>query len=155
MTDADLYALCIWTEARGQPYEGQVAVARVIANRMAKGYFSDGTVSGTVLRYDQFSAFYFAMVNGRYTRIASDAAGAPAVAEELLTEALADHTWASCEQAVIDGQIGSNFAWGPQGRKINANPMTLLYCNPAISQPDWAIPAKEVAVIYDHTFYEA
>lgn len=153
MTDEDLYALCIWTEARGEMYEGKVAVARVIANRMALNYTSDGTVTGTVLAPNQFSAFWFSMVNGAYTRIASTREEADAVAEKLLTEALADHTWASCEQAVIDGQIGSTFAWGPQGLKLNAQPRALLYDNMAISHPYWASPQTEICTIGHHTFF--
>lgn len=153
MTDTDLYALCIWTEARGEPYEGVVAVARVIANRIALKYESDGTVVGTILKRDQFSAFYFTMVNGEYTRIADDTPGAIAQANKLLPIALADHTWASCEQAVIDGQIGSTFAWGPQGQKLNAEPRALLYDNLAVSQPYWATTEAEICTIYHHTFF--
>lgn len=42
-------------EASSEPYEGQVAVGRVIRNRMRLKYSSDGTVAGTVLRPLQFS----------------------------------------------------------------------------------------------------
>lgn len=42
-------------EAGGEPYEGKVAVARVIRNRMRYRYTSDGTVAGTVLAPRQFS----------------------------------------------------------------------------------------------------
>ena len=42
-------------EAANQPYHGQIAVGRVIRNRMKKRYSSDGTVIGTVLRAKQFS----------------------------------------------------------------------------------------------------
>lgn len=47
--------LCIFAEARGEPYEGQVAVGNVIRNRMAARFFSDGTVCDTVTRDRQFS----------------------------------------------------------------------------------------------------
>lgn len=51
-------ALCtLWQECRGEPYLGQVAVAQVIRNRMARRYLSDGTVAGTVLRSKQFSGW--------------------------------------------------------------------------------------------------
>ena len=42
-------------EAASEPFAGQVAVARVIRNRMQWRYSSDGTVIGTVLRAKQFS----------------------------------------------------------------------------------------------------
>jgi len=155
MTDADLYALCIWTEARGEMYEGKVAVARVIANRMAQRYESDGTIAGTVLAPNQFSDFYFTMVNGHYTRVAHTVADAAARAEKLLTQALCDDTWPQCQQAVQDGAIGSDFAWGPQGRKLNAEPRALLYDNMAISHPYWASPETEICTIEHHTFFRA
>jgi N-acetylmuramoyl-L-alanine amidase len=50
-----LAALCIFAEARGEPFEGQVAVGSVVRNRMARRYASDGTVAGTVFRARQFS----------------------------------------------------------------------------------------------------
>ncbi len=42
-------------EAEAEPFEGQVAVANVIRNRMLKRFFSDGTIAGTVLAPYQFS----------------------------------------------------------------------------------------------------
>ena len=42
-------------EALGEPLIGKIAVAEVIRNRMKRGYASDGTVIGTVLRAKQFS----------------------------------------------------------------------------------------------------
>jgi spore germination cell wall hydrolase CwlJ-like protein len=155
MDDADLFALCIWTEARGEPYEGKAAVARVIHNRIAQGYFSDGTVAGTVLKFDQFSAFWFAMRNGQYARISVDLDQAQAQAAALLPLAQASAMWADCQRAVTDGAIGSAYAWGAQGLLLNAEPRALLYCDPAISSPVWATDAARVAVIWNHTFFRA
>ena len=47
----------IWQEAAGEPYEGKLAVASVIRNRMKRKYQSDGTVEGTVLADYQFSGW--------------------------------------------------------------------------------------------------
>lgn len=47
----------LWQEARGSSREGQLAVAHVIRNRMARDYTSDGTVDGTVLHPWQFSGW--------------------------------------------------------------------------------------------------
>jgi len=47
--------LNIWAEARGEPFQGQVAVGFVTRERMRLGYFSDGSVTGTVWRPKQFS----------------------------------------------------------------------------------------------------
>ena len=37
MTDVDILALTVWAESRGEPVEGQIAVANVIKNRVALG----------------------------------------------------------------------------------------------------------------------
>lgn len=153
MTDADLYALCIEQEAGGEPYEGKVAVARVIANRTALHYSSDGTTAGTITWPNQFSWLYFA--GQPYVRVAWTVAEALARAEALLPAAQASAVWADCQRAVADGAIGSAFTGGPQWDKLNAEPRTLLYLNPDIVHPlpSWASDEAMVAVIYHHTFY--
>jgi spore germination cell wall hydrolase CwlJ-like protein len=56
VVDEDKWAIMtIAGEALGEPLIGKVAVAEVIRNRMARGYASDGTIIGTVLRAKQFS----------------------------------------------------------------------------------------------------
>ena len=47
--------LCIFAEARSEPYEGQVAVGNVIRNRTKRKFFSQGTVVSTVTHAYQFS----------------------------------------------------------------------------------------------------
>ena len=49
--------LTVIQESLGEPYEGKLAVAEVIRNRMRRKYASDGTVIGTVLRPSQFSGW--------------------------------------------------------------------------------------------------
>lgn len=49
--------LTLYGEARGEPYQGQVAVGEVIRARMARRIFSDGSVPGTVLRPRQFACW--------------------------------------------------------------------------------------------------
>lgn len=56
-SDEAIAVATIWAEARSEPLEGKVAVAEVILNRMRLGYFSNGTVAGTVFRPLQFSCF--------------------------------------------------------------------------------------------------
>lgn len=155
MTDADLQALNLFEEAANQPYEGMVAVQRVVCNRMAQRYESDGTAAGTVLKYDQFSWAYFEMVGGHYTRVCDTPDEAAARAESLLSAAKATDTWIDCAGAVTDGQIGSFFQGGPQWRLLNAEPRTLLYVNLAVSNPAWATPDMHVAKIFAHDFYRA
>ena len=57
ITEAGLVTATIVMEAGGEPFEGQVAVAKVIRERMRLGHFSDGSLTGTVLRPMQFSCW--------------------------------------------------------------------------------------------------
>jgi len=61
--------LCVYAEARGEPYEGQVAVANVIRNRTAKHFFSEGTFVSTVTSPHQFS--WMNTVDAQRTRVLS------------------------------------------------------------------------------------
>jgi spore germination cell wall hydrolase CwlJ-like protein len=61
--------LCVFAESRGEPHEGQVAVASVIRNRTERRFFSDGTVASTVLRPYQFS--WANTQDGQRTRVFS------------------------------------------------------------------------------------
>lgn len=49
--------MTIAQEARSEPYQGKLAVAEVIRNRMNQRFFSDGTVRDTILRPYQFSGW--------------------------------------------------------------------------------------------------
>lgn len=55
VTDEQWAVLTIYGEAAGEPYDGKLAVAKTIRNRMRLEYNSDGTVVGTVLAPKQFS----------------------------------------------------------------------------------------------------
>ena len=52
--DRDCLARAVFFEARGEPLEGQLAVAQVILNRVASGRFAD-TVCGVISQHGQFS----------------------------------------------------------------------------------------------------
>lgn len=155
MDDKTLLALCIWTEASGEPHEGKVAVGIVVWNRIKAHYASDGTMAGTVLRKDQFSAFYFDMIDGRYTRVCATPAAAADRAEALLLRAARDDVWGDCITAADEATTRAfGFVPGPQMQKLLAQPRAFLYLNPKIASPQpWATPEAEVATIYNHTFY--
>ena len=53
-SDKIMIAKVIWQEARGEPYEGQKAVAEVILNRVLYGYWGD-SVTDVVYARNQFS----------------------------------------------------------------------------------------------------
>ena len=56
-SDDNLAVANIWAEARGEIFDGKVAVAEVMRNRMKRHYASDGTVASTVFWAWQFSGF--------------------------------------------------------------------------------------------------
>lgn len=75
-TDNDLYLLSrmISAEARGEPYEGQVAVGAVIMNRVKHPSFPD-TISGVLFQPGAFSA----LLDGQYDQPIADSARRAAV----------------------------------------------------------------------------
>ena len=59
MTRDDLwiFAKTIWAEARGEPLEGQIAVANVILNRARQGGWWGDDVAGVCCKSKQFSCW--------------------------------------------------------------------------------------------------
>lgn len=150
--DLDLMALCIYLEAGREPDDGKAAVARVIYNRIKKKYESDGTVQGTVLKYDQFSWAWFAYVNGKYTRISNNVQQAYSVAEFKLKHAPA-FALSRCAQIVVAVKNGEYK--GDLYDKLTDE--AVLYLNPHIIEhlPSWASPAEWICTIGNQEFYKA
>lgn len=63
-TSSDLYLLakCIYAEARGESYTGQVAVGAVILNRVASSSFPN-TISGVIYQSNAFTAVSDGQIN--------------------------------------------------------------------------------------------
>lgn len=57
-----LLARCVYAESRGEPYEGQVAVAAVVLNRTRNPAFPD-TIAGVVYQKDAFTAVNDGQIN--------------------------------------------------------------------------------------------
>lgn len=57
LNDVELLALCIWSEARGEPLKGQVAVGHVVMNRVRGSDWFGKTIRGVILKKYQFSWF--------------------------------------------------------------------------------------------------
>lgn len=125
ITEDALAIVTIWQEARGEPYEGKLAVGEVIRNRMKRNYFSNGTVSGTVLRDYQFSGWNVGDPN-RISSIQIDDN---------------DATVGACISSWKES-ISSSVAKG-----------AVLYCNLHLAHPSWAKPEKMVAEIGNHSFF--
>lgn len=146
--DINLLGICIYEEAGSEPYEGQVAVAKVIKNRMDQRFHSDGTVHGTVLAKDQFSWAYFGFTDGAYHRTGSTMADGEAAAQKAMASA-GNHPalyslCCSIAAGMLDGTLESDL---PDD--------ALNYVNLAISQPAWAKPELFIAKIGHHSFYRA
>ncbi|MDP8245468.1 MAG: cell wall hydrolase [Candidatus Hinthialibacter antarcticus] len=52
-----LMTMCVYGEARGEPFEGKLAVAKVIMNRVAEGGWYGRSIKDVVLKPYQFSCF--------------------------------------------------------------------------------------------------
>ncbi len=52
-----LLTMCVYGEARGEPFEGKLAVAKVVMNRVAEGGWYGGSIKDVVLKPYQFSCF--------------------------------------------------------------------------------------------------
>lgn len=130
ITEEALAVITIYQEAQGESYEGKLAVAEVIRNRMKKQYASDGTVSGTVLRPMQFSGWN-AKDPGRIRAVRSDSD---------------DRIVQDCIRAWHEAIAGSDTVNG-----------AVLYYNPSIipDAPEWAMPdsADQVATVGHHVFF--
>lgn len=124
MSNWDLGILTIYGEARGEKFEGKVAVGEVIRNRMRDRYSSDGTVEDTVLRPYQFSVWN---------------TGGPRVLAELDYES---DMYDECAAAWAASEY-SNLTKG-------AN----LYYNPRLANPKWAQTTEHIVTIGNHKFHK-
>lgn len=57
LNEVQLLALCIWSEARGEPYLGKLAVGHVVQNRVAAQSWFGQTMGAVILKPWQFSWF--------------------------------------------------------------------------------------------------
>lgn len=115
----------VWQESRGEPLQGQIAVAETIRNRAKWRYSSDGTIAGTVLRSLQFSGWN-----------AHDPNRIPAA---MLDDA--DPVVLRCREAWRTAMAGSDVARG-----------AVLYYAPAVVEPPWAADCRIVVEIGRHRF---
>jgi N-acetylmuramoyl-L-alanine amidase len=60
--DLNLLSRLVTAEAKGEPYEGKIAVAKVVMNRVASSKFP-GTIRGVIYEHNQFSPVSNGMIN--------------------------------------------------------------------------------------------
>jgi spore germination cell wall hydrolase CwlJ-like protein len=122
--------ITIMQEAQGEPYSTKLAVAEVILRRTKAGYFSDGSVAGTVLWPLQFSGWNAHDDTPKYRERVECA--------KIMED---DPVVMECIKAWHEAENGSNLTKG-----------AYLYYNPAISNPAWAKKCIETAVIDKHRY---
>ncbi len=120
--------LTIYQEARGESYEGKIAVARVIRNRMARKWSGQGDVVDTVLWPFQFSGWNTGDPNRRASARLDDA----------------DPQAQDCQRAWRESET-------QEGGVADA----VFYYAPSPTQtrPDWATDERFVVQIGAHRFY--
>jgi spore germination cell wall hydrolase CwlJ-like protein len=123
--DATWATMTIWQEARGESFDGMVAVAEVILRRTMKKMFSDGTVASTVLWPYQFSGWNTKDPNRIPVAKLDDT----------------DRIVTACMRAWQEALEGSNLTKG-----------ATHYFAPAIVNPEWASRMTVTARIGRHVF---
>jgi spore germination cell wall hydrolase CwlJ-like protein len=152
MDDLTALALNGFQEANLEPDDGLAAVCQVVLNRAKLKYQSDGTIQGAIFWPNAFSWTSWAMVNGKYTKVAFTPEEVQARADDLLRRSQM-YTEAWTRALRIAGEVQAGMYNTPLFDKVT--PQTVRYVNLAISHPAWALPQNEVVQIGHHTFYHA
>lgn len=159
--DIDWLTTCMMDEALNQKSsDAWAAVAQVVLNRRNSNYQGNpvnpswqGTIKGFVLARNAFSGFYFEMINGRYTRVASSFTQAETRGKQKMARYRRYSQWNifhNVAQQVVAGTYNGSPSW-----RLVKSRNSLLYLNPSISRTAWATPAKFIVKIESHAFYKA
>lgn len=111
LTDEDVETLArlVWLEARGEPFEGQVAVVEVVFNRVLSASFPD-TVDAVVYQKNQFTP-------------------APRIQATTAEQTQYDAVWAAYEgENPITDQDVVYFSTGPQNDRVFAKIGNHYFC---------------------------
>lgn len=129
ISDDTIAALNIYMEARGEPFEGKVAVAEVMRNRLKNGTWGK-TIAQVVLAPYQFSGWNTKDPNRIKAMNLDDS----------------DPQYQECLKAWQTAKSNTNFTKG-----------ALFYYNPRVvtTPPAWATSPKLLAKIGNHQFYSA
>lgn len=138
LPDRIVLALTVWGEARGEPVQGQVAVACVVRNRLKRVTHAVATWRGVCLAPWQFSCF-----NADDPNSGPIARAAVTLMTAALTPELAQALWIA--DGVIAGAVMDN-----TGGATHYLTSTLLKAKP----PSWAKGQPVLIVIGDHSFLD-
>jgi spore germination cell wall hydrolase CwlJ-like protein len=129
LKDNELMALCIFGEARGEPYAGKCAVGHVILNRVKRKSWYGKTIKGVILKPYQFSCFLKADPN--YLKLVELASSPDKIDDECLDIAT----------GVIDGIIDNPVDGATHYHTVNI-------------RPAWKDAMEYVTTIGHHLFYK-
>jgi spore germination cell wall hydrolase CwlJ-like protein len=127
ITDHFLLALCIWREARGEPYMSRVAVACSIMNRVKNPKWWGTDIQSVVTKKWQYSSM----------TASSDV-------QLILFPTRDDRRWYECLQVADDAMYG---------RLNNPVPGADSYFDNSIAPPNWADPRKFIGAVGAFRFY--
>ena len=122
-----LLALCIWRESRGEPYEGQLAVAHCVRNRVLNPKWWGSSYYSVVTKKWQFSS----MTDPRDRQLT-------------MFPDPGDERWHTARM------IAANVM---EGLSSHPMPGADSYYADYIDPPKWATDDKRVGVIGHHVFY--
>lgn len=146
----ELLALCVFEEARGEIDDGKAAVARVILNRTARKYQSDGSIEGTILHPAAFSWTEFDMVDGKYVKVAHTPEQQHARVLACYARALKSPDWVTCK--MIADRVLSG-AYDTPNYRLLTDEVVLYYAPAACKTPAWASSDNLVAKIGHQWFF--
>jgi hypothetical protein len=126
--------MLLWGECRGEPYEGTLAVACVVRNRVLDGKFGDKDIKNpwvaVMLKKEQFSCFI-----GTYST-------SPIF---LPLEHDGSEVWSRCYGIASEIMNGVEV--------IDPSKGALFYINPKLAHPSWLSSMVKTVSIGKHTFY--
>lgn len=134
LPDRIILALTIWAEARGEPVDGQIAVACVVRNRLRGGRWRD-----VCLAPEQFSCFNEVPDDGPVARAAT------ALMTGVDTPALAQAVW------IADGVMGGAARDNTHGATHYYAPAAMV---PRGTVPAWAKGQTPVAQVGAQLFFK-
>ncbi len=137
LDEVKLMALCIYGEARGEPFCGKIAVASVILNRVKKDGWFGSTVKEVILKPKQFSCFNVSDPN--YTKLVK-------IATNFDNYCKKDNVLTECYKIAM--RMLDNNSPEPKDNVFGATHYKTAKC-----KASWADSMQLVAVIGNHEFY--
>lgn len=130
-----LFALAVYREASGEPYEGKLAVAHVIANRAARPRWWGSDICSVILARQQFSSFNAPTDDGNKATKDYD----PGI---MRYPVRGDKAWNDCTNVVAEVLLGS---------KDNTYGSDHYHAKSV--SPPWAAGKTPRVTIGNHIFY--